>query len=539
MAETRLNNIDTYEGIYPSVFKKVDSTDISTSPFQSYKLWTVISGSSTSSCLPLNAIYSTTELLPALDTELTINDAKNIDGSLQTVTYWSVNHLFYKNKNKPFNTFGPTDLNRTKKFLYTSASILSFPQIRIGEGIKPASFSFTGSSLTLASDRYSNIYDVAFKTSSIISECKFYEGFNEYFDETRFTWFRRGITFTPGVIATDGVLGNIGYSAQFNTASFFIVPNRNIPGNYDRDHDYAISFFISASAGSSVREHMLIGKTGTRKPYMINLTTNKRVRFYVVGTSPEIAINDYSDPSKIKYVAVTGTTAVTSSWNHVVCQKTGSRMQIYVNGALQINTDQPILRVPNSPFTQSMRIDSPGATHIGGWNPTTSASNYDGKLDEIRIYNKALTATEISYLANRSETGSMLQTNIVGNVFNKQGLAVISSPNYIYNNILQTPYTASYRSTVTTYEMNALVILDAGDFNMSLNPTLTRDNDITYYGFVSGSNFGPYITTIGLYNDNGELLAIGKLAQAIQKRSDVDMNFLMRIDLDKNIFPGE
>jgi hypothetical protein len=133
----------------------------------------------------------------------------------------------------------------------------------------------------------------------------------------------------------------------------------------------------------------------------------------------------------------------------------------------------------------------------------------------------------------------MLQTNIVGNVFNKQGLAVISSPNYIYNNILQTPYTASYRSTVTTYEMNALVILDAGDFNMSLNPTLTRDNDITYYGFVSGSNFGPYITTIGLYNDNGELLAIGKLAQAIQKRSDVDMNFLMRIDLDKNIFPGE
>jgi hypothetical protein len=186
-----------------------------------------------------------------------------------------------------------------------------------------------------------------------------------------------------------------------------------------------------------------------------------------------------------------------------------------------------------------MRIDSPGATHIGGWNPTTSASNYDGKLDEIRIYNKALTATEISYLANRSETGSMLQTNIVGNVFNKQGLAVISSPNYIYNNILQTPYTASYRSTVTTYEMNALVKLDAGDFNMSLNPTLTRDNDITYYGFVSGSNFGPYITTIGLYNDNGELLAIGKLAQAIQKRSDVDMNFLMRIDLDKNIFPGE
>jgi hypothetical protein len=38
-----------------------------------------------------------------------------------------------------------------------------------------------------------------------------------------------------------------------------------------------------------------------------------------------------------------------------------------------------------------------------------------------------------------------------------------------------------------------------------------------------------------LYNEAGELLAIGKLAQPIKKRDDVDMNFLIRIDLDKNI----
>jgi len=30
-------------------------------------------------------------------------------------------------------------------------------------------------------------------------------------------------------------------------------------------------------------------------------------------------------------------------------------------------------------------------------------------------------------------------------------------------------------------------------------------------------------------------LAIGKLAQPIKKRNDVDVNFLIRIDLDKNI----
>ena len=70
---------------------------------------------------------------------------------------------------------------------------------------------------------------------------------------------------------------------------------------------------------------------------------------------------------------------------------------------------------------------------------------------------------------------------------------------------------------------------------MSTNITLTNDDNETYQSFVSSSNFAPYITTIGLYNDAGQLLAIGKLAQPIRKRNDVDLNFLMRLDLDLNV----
>ena len=70
---------------------------------------------------------------------------------------------------------------------------------------------------------------------------------------------------------------------------------------------------------------------------------------------------------------------------------------------------------------------------------------------------------------------------------------------------------------------------------MSTNLSLTQDDDQTYFPFVSSSDFAPYITTIGLYDDAGQLVAIGKLAQPIKKRNDVDMNFLIRIDLDTNI----
>jgi hypothetical protein len=118
MAESKIQEQDTYTGVYPTVFKRIDSTDVKVNPFQTYKSWSVISGSATSSALPLQAIYSDVNMLPALGTTLTYNDASNIDGTLQTLTYFSINHLFYKHKSEPMKTYGPTDLTRMNKFLY-------------------------------------------------------------------------------------------------------------------------------------------------------------------------------------------------------------------------------------------------------------------------------------------------------------------------------------------------------------------------------------------------------------------------------------
>lgn len=566
MAETRLVDIDSYKNVTPTVFKRVGLTDSTVTPFMIHKAWTVFSGSSTSSCLPLNAVYSDTNNLPPLNTNLTYNDKTNIDGTLQTVSYYSINHLFYKRKFSPYSTFGGTNLENTKKFLYQSASIFSFPYFKIGEGIKPASFelytsndgfygsgiygsSLYGSSMiyNLKSDLYGNIYDTQIDTSSIISDVKFYEGFNEYFDTTRIAFSKQelsdvtkqpgryisgSINFVSGINSTDGILLPIGIAAEFNNTGIMVIPNESISGRYDRDHDYALSFFISASATGSTNQS-IITKSGTRSPYDIVLDTDKKIRFYIHGAIPVTSNTTYiDDPLTSKHVFISSSTAVSSSWNHIICQKSGSYMQIYVNGVLESNIDQPLLKISNSPLSQSMRIDSLGDTYIGG---RSISNNFIGKLDEIRIYNKSLTATQVGYLGDLSETGSLLQTNIIGNVFHKQGIAVISSPNYIYNNLIYTSYTASYKSTVTRYEMSTLVKANAGDFNMSLNSSLLKDNDVSYYDFVSGSTFSPYITTIGLYNDHGQLLAIGKLAQPIKKRSDVDLNFLVRIDLDKNV----
>jgi hypothetical protein len=217
---------------------------------------------------------------------------------------------------------------------------------------------------------------------------------------------------------------------------------------------------------------------------------------------------------------------------HVVCQKSGSNMEIWIGGAQDISTTNNLLIDTQSPFTASARIDNTDPLFIGGFE---SGSNLTGIVDEIRIFNRALTATEIGYLSDRIEGGSFMQTNHVGNVFSKQGIVVISTPDYRYHNILNTSYTASYRSTKTIYELGVTAEIGSGDFNATLNRSATADDDQTYQSYVTGSAFAPYITTIGLYNDAGQLLAIGKLAQPIRKRPDVDMNFLVRVDLDRNI----
>lgn len=510
----------SYAGAYPSVFKKIDVSDVRMNPFQSYKKWTLLSGSSTSSALPLQGIYSS--ILPALGTELTYNDANNINGSLQTITYYSIDHFYYKNKKEPLKTYGPTDLNKTSKFLFQTASILSIPQNKIGEGIKAASFSFTSSvSGSYASDRYGNIYDVNITTDSLIPGVKFYEGFNEYFDTTRIEFNNwANITFEPGITTTTGRQLPIGLSGKFLGTGYI---ETSLNGYYNRNNDYAISFFITAS-NSTIDNQLIIAKASSSKdpvyPFKVELNSNNQILFTVGGSTSFTTF-------------ISSSTYVTSSWNHILCQKSGSYIQLYVNGTLESQMTSTLLYDSMSPFSASARIDNTHPLKIAGYD--TNSFNLTGYLDEIRIFNKSLTSSQISALNDRTEGGTALQTRNVGNVFSKQGIIVFSSPDYRVHDILHTPYTASYRSTITIHELSVLTKLDAGDFNMSTNVTLTQDDDQTYYSFVSGSDFSPYITTIGLYNDFGQLLAVAKLAQPIKKRNDVDMNFLIRLDLDNNI----
>ena len=89
----------------------------------------------------------------------------------------------------------------------------------------------------------------------------------------------------------------------------------------------------------------------------------------------------------------------------------------------------------------------------------------------------------------------------------------------------------TFKSVQKIHEMETHCVARAGEFNMTMNPTIRVSSSLELpdvVGFVTGSEFCTYPTTIGLYTDSGELVAVGKLAQPLRNDPNLDITFTVR-----------
>jgi hypothetical protein len=91
--------------------------------------------------------------------------------------------------------------------------------------------------------------------------------------------------------------------------------------------------------------------------------------------------------------------------------------------------------------------------------------------------------------------------------------------------------TLRFKNEYIVYEQEVRCKVGENDFNFTNNPTITTDNSGSIASFATGSAFSPYVTTIGLYNESSELLAVAKLSQAISLSSVTDTTFVVKYDL--------
>ena len=95
-------------------------------------------------------------------------------------------------------------------------------------------------------------------------------------------------------------------------------------------------------------------------------------------------------------------------------------------------------------------------------------------------------------------------------------------------------FTLNNQSQRTIYEVEIFCTVDEGEFNNTFNPSIRPGRSITteeMLPFATHSEFRPYVTTIGLYNEDGQLLVVGKLGQPVKIPTSGDITFVVKFDL--------
>lgn len=128
--------------------------------------------------------------------------------------------------------------------------------------------------------------------------------------------------------------------------------------------------------------------------------------------------------------------------------------------------------------------------------------------------------------------------SIVGQVFYSHGIAAFTTSSLITmgsevsesaSNLAN--FTVNFSSSFRLYEHQYKCGIRNNEFDFSLNPTLlSGSQDDVYYDFATGSEFNPYVTTIGLYDENHQLLVVGKLSFAVPISRYVDTTLIVNFD---------
>jgi hypothetical protein len=97
--------------------------------------------------------------------------------------------------------------------------------------------------------------------------------------------------------------------------------------------------------------------------------------------------------------------------------------------------------------------------------------------------------------------------------------------------ITNNEYTLGFTSEITVYQNEVRCVINENDFNYTLNPSANKAGSTgSYIDAVTGSDFHPYFTTVGLYNDADELLVVGKLSRPYPVPQNSDMTIVVRWD---------
>jgi len=237
-----------------------------------------------------------------------------------------------------------------------------------------------------------------------------------------------------------------------------------------------------------------------------------------------------------------------SEWHHILLTVGGGTCYLIVDGNTEasgdyipshLNTRWPVdMHLGARPYNYKQRYRN---QQYQKWFNQKDQKNYidpfSGSISSVRLYDEFINPSNTNLI--NCISASVNQDNYVGNVFYEHGIATITTPNNTDGVSYQVNWGNDATEKITfkgTHKIKEHLyicnILD-GEFNATYNLTAREKFDArndNLQAYTTHSEFNPYITTIGLYNDSHELVAVGKLAQPIKNQDDYDNTFQIRFD---------
>lgn len=250
-----------------------------------------------------------------------------------------------------------------------------------------------------------------------------------------------------------------------------------------------------------------------------------------------------------------------------------SRFAKYVVSSIDFETGEiVIIDSEGEEFTGTLFI-SPGVSAMDMESGLVKMT-FGSDTDTIYIMNIDFEEGSIQFEVALEFDGQDIDQLRFGNIIYSEGLVILNDTATQLNS-----YVLDFKATKTISELEILLTSKAGEFNVSQAPSavtmeisgsyqteITSDtgirsglekitviDDIYKTPYISGSYnpsisgswddydtsasydptgsyLAPFISTIGIYDKAGDMIAVAKLPQPIKNLPDYDMNFLVRLD---------
>lgn len=203
-----------------------------------------------------------------------------------------------------------------------------------------------------------------------------------------------GLTNNNGGLTSDEN-GNANSAWGSNGTGAYVKVTNN--GSINFDSTFSLAFDVMVNANSYVRQSFvsMVNTSDAYGPSFASGTTVPNYLNYAFGADDSSAGCGNTNQYNQSNVADTSNFVPQAGvWYHIVNVYNRGTIYVYINGALQGTRTNPL---------NHSALDCPSSTiNVGYWWDQDNES-LNGKIDEIRLYNRVLTSDEISQLAGNTQ----------------------------------------------------------------------------------------------------------------------------------------